>query len=95
MMKGKHTDEALKIKQLEETIKAKDKEIKDVKYSVAEILLQIRNLNESNDYNDPSVRKRKISEICTNTRYQLLIDEIDEFYEKQKIIELPNTDQSK
>lgn len=95
MMKGKHTDEALKIKQLEETIKAKDQEIKDVKYSVAEILLQIRNLNESNDYNDPSVRKRKISEICTNTRYQLLIDEIDEFYEKQKIIELPNTDQSK
>lgn len=93
-MRGKHTEETLKIKQLEETIKAKDKEIKDVKYSVAEILLQIRNLNESNDYNDPSVRKRKISEICTNTRYQLLIDEIDEFYEKQKIIELPNTRKS-
>ena len=95
-MKGKHTEEALKIKQLEETISLKEKEIKDIKFSVSDILLQIRNINESNDYSDPSVKRRKISELCTDTRYELLIDEIEIGYKKQsaKIIELPNTDQS-
>lgn len=43
-MRGKHTDEAQKIKQLEETIKLRDKEIKDIKFSVSDILLQIRTL---------------------------------------------------
>lgn len=90
-MIGKHTEEAQKIKQLEETIAAKDKEIKDIKLSLADILLQIRTLNESNDYGDPSVKRRKILELCTDTRYELLIDEIDGFYQKEKgkIIELP------
>lgn len=87
-MIGKHTEEAQKIKQLEETVAAKDKEIKDIKFSLADILLRIRNLNESNDYEDPSVKRRKI--------YELLIDEIDGFYQKEKtqIIKLPITDQS-
>ena len=64
-MMGKHSQEALKIKQLEETIEL-------------------------------SVKKRKISELCTDTRYELLIDELEVCYKKQKtkIIELPNTDQS-
>lgn len=97
-MMGKHTEEAQKIKQLEETIAAKDKEIKGIKFSVSDVLLQIRTLNESNNYADPSVKRRKISELCTDTRYELLIDEIDSFYgnekKKSKIIELPNTDQS-
>ena len=74
----------------------KEKEIKDIKFSVADILLQIRMINESNNYSDPSVKRRKISELCTDTRYELLIDEIEIGYKKQnkKIIELPNTDQS-
>ena len=97
-MKGKHTEESIKIKQLEETIKLKDREIKDIKYSLADVLDRIRTLNESNEYNDPSVKKRKISELCTDTRYELLIDEIDAFYEKEKqnakIIKLPTTNQS-
>ena len=95
-MPGKHSQEALEIKRLNEIIERKDKEIKDIKFSVSDILLQIRNLNEGNNYADPSLIKRKISEICTDTRYQLLIDEIDSNYEKTKakIIELPNTDQS-
>lgn len=95
-MKGKHTEEALKIKQLEETISLKEKEIKDIKFSVSDILLQIRNINESNDYSDPSVKRRKISELCTDTSYELLIDEIEIGYKKQnaKIIELPNTRKS-
>ena len=95
-MKGKHTEEGLKIKQLEETIELKNKEIKDIKFSLADILLQIRNLNECNDCGDPSVKRRKISELCTDTRYELLIDEIDGFYQKEKakVIKLPTTDQS-
>lgn len=94
-MIGKHTEEAQKIKQLEETISLKEKEIKDIKFSVSDILLQIRNINESNNYSDPSVKRKKISELCTDTRYELLIDELEGNHEKAKIIELPNTDQSK
>lgn len=93
-MKGKHTEQSIKIKQLEETIKLKDKEIKDIKTSLADILLHIRVLNESNSYGDPSIKKRKISEICTDTRYELLIDEIDVLYRKDKIKELSSTNQS-
>lgn len=95
-MPGKHSQESLEIKRLNEVIERKDKEIKDIKFSVSDILLQIRNLNECNEYSDPSLKRRKISELCTDTRYQLLIDEIDSNYEKQKakIIELPNTNQS-
>ena len=85
-----------KIKQLEETISLKEKEIKDIKFSVSDVLLQIRNINEANEYSDPSVKKRKISELCTDTRYELLIDEIESNNKKQnaKIIELPNTRKS-
>ena len=95
----KHTDEGQRIKQLEETVAAKDREIKDIKFSLADVLLRIRNLNESNDYGDPSVKRRKISELCTNTRYELLVDEIDSFYKKEnwkknKIKKLPTNDQS-
>lgn len=84
-MLGKHTNEVQKIKELEKTITLRDKEIKDIKLSVADILLQIRNINESNNYADESIKKRKISELCTDTRYELLIDEIEEIgYKKQK-----------
>ena len=86
---GKHTADAVKIRQL------KDKEIKDIKRSLADKLQEIRNYNEGNDLNDPEQRKRKISEMCTDTIYELRIDELDEFFEKEKakakIIELPTT----
>ena len=58
-MLGKHTDEGVKIKQLQETIQLKDKEIKDIKFSIVDVLQQIRNLNEANEYGDPSVKRRK------------------------------------
>lgn len=96
-MLGKHTNEVQKIKELEKTITLRDKEIKDTKLSVADILLQIRNINESNNYADESIKKRKISELCTDTRYELLIDEIEEINYKKasaKIIELPHTRKS-
>ena len=76
-MIGKHSEESIKIKQLEETIRLRNQEIKDIKNSVADILLRIKILNESNSYGDPSIKKRKISELCTDTRYELLIDEIE------------------
>ena len=88
-MLGKHTNEGVTIRQLKETIQLKDKEIKDIKHSLSDILLQIRNLNECNNCGDPSVIRRKISELCTNTRYELLIDEIENSNEDDKIIELP------
>lgn len=89
---GKHSETNLKIKDLENIISRKDREIKEIKYSLADVFQLIREINESNNYSDESVRKRKISELCTDTRYELLIDEIDEIYkkEKAKIIELPN-----
>lgn len=94
-MRGKHSAEELKIKELEEIIALKEKEIKDIKYSVSDILLKIRNTNESNEYLDPIVKKRKISELCTDTRYELLIDEIESDNKKNpKIIELSNTRKS-
>ena len=41
MFRGKHTDDAIRIKKLEETIKLKDKENKEVKMSFAEIMKNI------------------------------------------------------
>ncbi len=86
----KHSQEQLEIRRLKETIELRNKEIRDIKFSVADVLLDIMNINESNEYSDPSVRRR-ISELCRDTRYELLIDEILENREKEgKIIELPN-----
>lgn len=93
-MAGKHSEESAKIKKLEETIALKDKEIKDIKISVADVSLKIRTINEANNYYAPEVKTRKISELCTDTRYELLIDIFDEQAEKSKEIELPITDQS-
>lgn len=78
------------ILELKETIKAKDREIKDIKRSIFERLQEIRDINESNDYNAPEVKKRKITELCTTTQYELYIDELEE-KEKEPIL---NTDQS-
>lgn len=47
---AKHTSEGQEIKRLEEVIALRDKEIHDIKYSLADILEEIRNLNEQNDY---------------------------------------------
>lgn len=93
-MAGKHSEESAKIKKLEETIALKDKEIKDIKISVADVLLKIRTINEANSYSAPEVKTRKISELCTDTRSELLIDIFDEQAENSKEIELPITDQS-
>ena len=61
-----------RIAQLEETIRLKDQEIYDVKTSVTEVLEEIHELNEKNE---DEVLRKQIAELCTNTRYELLIDE--------------------
>lgn len=83
-MPGKHTPENIKIKELEETIHLRDKEIKDIKRSLVNVLQNIREINEANNYGDPSIKRRKISELCMDTQYELLIDEIENYYKKNK-----------
>lgn len=56
-------------------IKRRDREINDIKIYLADILQNIRDINESDKYVDPNVKKREISELCTNTIYELLVDE--------------------
>lgn len=56
-------------------IKRRDREINDIKVSLADILQNIRDINESDKYVDTNVKKREISELCTNTIYELLVDE--------------------
>lgn len=63
------------IKRLSNIIERKDIEIQDIKTSLADILQQIRDINESVNEIDPEVKRRKISEMCTNTIYELLVDE--------------------
>lgn len=63
------------IKRLSSIIEKRDLEIQDIKTSLADILQQIRNINESVDEVDSDVKRRKISEMCTNTIYELLVDE--------------------
>lgn len=63
------------IKKLSSIIERKDLEIQDIKTSLADILQQIRDINESVNEIDPEVKRRKISEMCTNTIYELLVDE--------------------
>lgn len=58
-MRGKHGYESIKIKQLEDVIKRRDEEIKDIKFSIADVLLEIRNLNESNDLRRSINKKEK------------------------------------
>lgn len=63
------------IKRLSSIIERKDIEIQDIKTSLADILQQIRDINESVNEIDPEVKRRKISEMCTNTIYEVLVDE--------------------
>lgn len=87
MFKGKHSKENLYVKQLEETIKLKDREITDIKDSLADEFQKILIVNESNDYGNKESKERKISEICRDTIYELRKDLFIE--NDSKIIELP------
>ena len=98
-MREKHTEKALKIKQLEETIKLRDKEIKDIKTECAEQFKRIKDLCFINNYRDKYLSLRKIHEIASDNFSALVKDivitEQKEPQEMAKIIELPYTNQSK
>lgn len=87
MFKGKHSKENLYIKQLETTIDLKDREIADIKNSLADVFQEILVVNESNSYNNKEIKQRKISEICRDKIYELRKDLFIE--NDSKIIELP------
>ena len=77
------------IQELQEVIKLRDREIKDIKSSLADVLQLIRDLVQDVNSDNIEVKKRQISELATNTIYDLRRDLLEE-----KIIELPTTDQS-
>jgi len=77
------------IQELQEVIKLRDKEIKDIKGSLADVLQLIRDLVQDVNSDNIEVKKRQISELATNTIYDLRRDLLEE-----KIIELPTNDQS-
>lgn len=90
---GKHSEDALKIKQLEETLKLKEKEIKDIKTECADQFKKIKDLCFCNNYNGKLDKLRKIHEIASDNFSALILDIViyDAPEEKGKIIELSNT----
>ena len=81
-MPGKHSREAVENKKLQEIIARRDKEIKDICFI--------------NEYNNKNIKLKKIYEIASDNFSALVKDiVINETDETAKIIELPNTDQSK
>lgn len=97
-MLGKHSEEAQRIKQLEETIKLKDNEIKDIKQECTEQFKRIKDICFANEYdglNNKDAKLKKIYEIASDNFSTLVKDlVISDTKETAKIIELPNTDQS-
>lgn len=75
---------------MEETIRLKDREIQDIKDSLSDILQTIRDLAQEISQDNIESKKREISELATNTIYELQQDLLDE-----KIEELPTTDNGK
>lgn len=92
---GKHSKEAIKIKELEEIIKSKDREIRGIKTECAGQFKKIRELCFCNTYNERFNKLKKIYEISDENFSRLVKDLVfSDKLEKRKIIELP-THQSK
>ena len=96
MIFGKHTEVGQAIQNLQNTIKLKEKEIKDIKVECAEQFKNIKDLCFINDYGDKYLSLKKIYEIASDNFSALVKDlAIDEQKENAKIIELPTTIQSR
>lgn len=96
MIFGKHTEEGQAMQNLQNTIKLKEKEIKDIKVECAEQFKNIKDLCFINDYGDKYLSLKKIYEIASDNFSALVKDlTIDEQKENAKIIELPTTVQSR
>lgn len=63
---------------MEETIRLKDREILDIKDSLSDILQTIRDLAQEINQDNIESKKREISELATNTIYELQQDLLDE-----------------
>ena len=72
---GKHFEEMQQIKNLSRTIEKKNEEIFRLETEIVDILQQIRNVNESNNYGNTYVTKRKINEICSDSILKFLTTE--------------------
>ncbi len=92
---GKHSKEAIEIKKLEDKVKCKDREIKDIKLECAEQFKKIKDLCFSNTYNEKFDKLKKIYEIASEN-FSVLVKDliIAENSKSNKKIELP-THQSK
>ncbi len=75
MKTGKHSNVVVELNKTKKQLDEAYLEIDKLKCDFSDILLQIRNLNESNTYGNDSAIRRKISELCTDTRYKLLVDD--------------------
>ena len=96
MIFGKHTEVGQAIQNLQNTIKLKEKEIKDIKVECAEQFKNIKDLCFINDYGNKYLSLKKIYEIASDNFSALVKDlAIDEQKENAKIIELPTTVQSR
>lgn len=96
MIFGKHTEEGQAIRNLQNAIKLKEKEIKDIKVECAEQFKNIKDLCFINDYGDKYLSLKKIYEIASDNFSALVKDlAIEEQKENAKIIELPTTVQSR
>ena len=85
MIFGKHTEEGQAIQKLQNTIKLKEKEIKDIKVECAEQFKNIKDLCFINDYGDKYLSLKKIHEIASDNFSALVKDlAIDEQKENAK-----------
>lgn len=95
---GKHTAEAQKIRELEEDVRLRDREILEIKTECAEQFKAIKDLCFINEYNDKYSKLKKIYEIASDNFSALVkdivISEGKEEKQQCKIIELPTTNQS-
>ena len=91
----KHMRNEEYIKQLEETIRLKDREIMDVKTECADQFKKIKDLCNTNPCGNINALLRRITEIADDNFITLLKDMFIENDEEGKIIELPKTRQSK
>lgn len=78
---------------LNDIISLKDKEIADIKYSLADVFQRIRDLTQEINQDNVDTKKRQISELATNTIYDLRMDLFIE-NDSDKIIELPTANHS-
>ena len=90
----RNSKETQKIEELEEIIKLKDREIKEIKSECAEQFKNIKDLCFINDYGDKYLNLNKIHEIASDNFSALVKDMLIDKAEENKIIELPTTRKS-